>query len=73
MSNLGHNAHAIKHGLEHTTAGKQIVSAAVLGAAFGSKVILGPAAVATVVAAAPIAMPIAIAGGLAYLIGKAKG
>lgn len=71
MSNLGHNAHAIKHGLDHTSVGKQVVGAATLGAAITAKAVAGPAVAAAVIAAAPIAVPIAIAGGLAYLIGKA--
>lgn len=67
MSSIGHVALAIKHGLDHTSVGKQVVGATTVGAAITAKAVAGPAVAAAIVAA----VPIAIAGGLAYLVGEA--
>lgn len=71
MSNVGHTAHAVKHALEHTSAGRQVTGAVVTGAVVATKVLAGTSAAAAVAAAAPVVAPLASTGGIIYAIQRA--
>ena len=70
MSSFAHSMHSAHQVLEHTGAGHKITGYAVAGTVAAAKAVGGAALVSTAMVAAPLVVPIALAGGAAYLLEK---
>jgi hypothetical protein len=74
MSELAHGIHVAHKAyelVEKTSAGHRMKAAAVTGTVAVAKVLGGTAAASAAAAAAPLLVPMAIVGGLGYLISEA--
>jgi hypothetical protein len=74
MSDFAHGVHVAHRAyelFEKTPAGHRMKVAAVTGTVAAAKVFGGAAAASAVAAAAPVVVPLAIVGGLGYLISEA--
>ena len=74
MSEFAHGVHVAHKAyelMEKTPAGHRMKTAAVAGTVAVAKVLGGTAAASAAAAAAPLLVPLAIVGGLGYLISEA--